>query len=161
MAIVTILTPETALSFEDAMIDFAETMDVAWRCNQTAVAKGWMDLTRPSRAAVKKHVLDPSSRVVLVTNDAGTMVHGYVIARDDTAGRHGGAYVKWIGVRPDLTLVQKRDVFVAMLDVIANVYGWAWGRVSNTTMFELLRDNVVDVALSEWDDQILTYRRPA
>jgi hypothetical protein len=161
VAVVTVLTPETALAFEDAMVDFALNMDVAWRCNQIAVTRGWLDLTYPKRAVIRRHVLDPDSMVILVTNDAGTVVLGYLIARDDrVTKRHGGGYVKWIGARPDLTLIQKRDVFVAMLDLGADAYGWLWGRVSNPTIHDLMRDNLATCAESEWDPEVLTYRRP-
>jgi len=160
VAIVTVLTPETALSFEDAMVDFAETLDLAWRCNQQAITAGRVELSRPTRTQLRAYIFSPDSTVVLVTNDTGTVVHGYTVARDDTGGNHGGAQIRWIGARPDLTLVQKRDVFVALLDVIANIYGWAWGRVSNETLYALMRDNMVDVAEAEWDSESLTYRRP-
>jgi hypothetical protein len=160
VAIVTVLTSETALSLEDAMVDFAETLDLAWRCNQSAIARGSVELSRPTRAQLRAHILSPDSTVVLVTNDAGTVVHGYTVAKDDAGRRHGGAQIRWIGARPNLTLAQKRDVFVALLDVIANIYGWAWGRVSNATIYALMRDNMVDVAPAEWDSESLTYRRP-
>jgi hypothetical protein len=160
LAIVTVLTPQTALSFEDAMVDFAETLDLAWRCNQQAIAAGKVELSRPTRAQLRAFILNPMATVVLVTNDAGTVVHGYVVAKNDAGGRHGGAQIRWIGARPDLTLAQKRDVFIALLDVVANIYGWAWGRVSNDTIYTLMLDNMVDVAQAEWDSQSLTYKRP-
>jgi hypothetical protein len=160
VAVVTVLTPQTALSFEDAMVDFADTLDLAWRCNQSAIASGKPELSRPTRSQLRGYILNSNCTVVLVTNDAETVVHGYTVAKDDAGGSHGGAQIRWIGTRPDLTLAQKRDVFVAMLDVVANAYGWAWGRVSNDTIYTLMRDNMVDVAQAEWDSQSLTYRRP-
>jgi hypothetical protein len=133
----------------DRILAFDRALDVAWVCDQPAVAAEGID-AGPSESAAAIYLRRKRSAVVVALE--GDEIVGYIIADDDRTGSpgRGGCRGRYMGVT-DTAVMQ------GLFDFLADRYGWVWGRITNP----LIAAELPTFGCKPMDSpHLYSYRRP-
>jgi hypothetical protein len=81
-------------------------------------------------------------------------IRGFIAAGGDRT-RRGGGHVKFI-----LTDPPDAAMYTMLGDFVCARWGWAWGRVTDDTIRNLMVTEMPEAEISDWDPAVVVYRRP-
>jgi hypothetical protein len=146
-------------------MDFVEVDDPTWIPKMARLEDGqdkqWIcdfAALRANRArnlgveAATEFLARPRSTVVAAVDD-GELV-AYVVGDDDVDGR-GGCRGRWVTIQP-VDGYETHEILRGLLDVLADRYGWVWGRITNPLLQEVC-DRIGDEQGP--DPTVFTYKK--
>lgn len=124
--------------------EFDRGLDPVWVCDQSAMDAGASPGPRDQALAIYLRRQRSTVAVALV----GGEIVGYIVGDDDRDGSRGGCRGRYMGVT-DTAVMQ------GLFDLLADRYGWIWGRITNPT----IAAELATFGCEPMGDNVYSYRR--